>query len=199
QVKAAVDKLEATSEAIFNELQNFHQNTTADYVTEICNHARKLFSKVKEDITGLQKTFPLSDYYRYADHWHHIMQNLVFQCSLIIYMEEDTLVTRDQVAQLLGVSTDKADGFHITLEDYLQGVLLLPAELTRIAVNCVIHEDYQRPIKIASFLSQLNAAYKMLNLKNDALRRKYDGLKYEVKKAEGIVYDMKIRRLIPSS
>ena len=42
---------------------------------------------------------------RYADHWHHVMQHLVFQCSLIVYMEEETLITRDQVAQSLGGNT----------------------------------------------------------------------------------------------
>lgn len=40
---------------------------------------------------------------------------------------------------LIAVSINKDDGFHITLEDYLQGVLLLPGELVRpilLATTC---------------------------------------------------------------
>ena len=35
----------------------------------------------------------------------------------------------------------------------------------------------------------------MLNLKNDFLRKRYDALKYDVKKIEEVVYDVTLRGL----
>ena len=35
----------------------------------------------------------------------------------------------------------------------------------------------------------------MLNLKNDALRKKFDSIKYDLKKVEEVVYDLSIRGL----
>ena len=37
-----------------------------------------------------------------------------------------------------------------------------------------------------------------MNLKNDGLRKRYDGLKYDLQKVEGVVYDVKIRKLLPA-
>jgi Translin family len=35
----------------------------------------------------------------------------------------------------------------------------------------------------------------MLNLKNDTLRKKFDSIKYDLKKVEEVVYDLSIRGL----
>lgn len=58
--------------------------------------------------------------------------------------------------------------------------------------------DYERPLQISRFLADLSAGFRLLNLKNDGLRKRFDGLKYDVKKIEEIVYDISIRRLRPT-
>ena len=68
---------------------------------------------------------------------------------------------------------------------------------SRLAVNSVILEDYKRPFDIAAFISDVIAGFRLLNLKNDNLRKKFDSLKYDVKKTEEIVYDISIRGLKP--
>ena len=55
--------------------------------------------------------------------------------------------------------------------------------------------DFKRPFEISEFLSNLSSGFKLLNLKNDSLRKKFDSLKYEVKKVEEVVYDISIRGL----
>ena len=35
-------------------------------------------------------------------------------------------------------------------------------------------------------------------MKNDTLRRRSDGIKYNVKKVEDVVYDLSLRNLVPS-
>ncbi len=40
------------------------------------------------------------------------------------------------------------------------------------------------------------SGFRLLNLKNDGLRKKFDSLKYDLKKVEEVVYDLSIRNLI---
>ena len=47
------------------------------------------------------------------------------------------------------------------------------------------------------FVAELDAGFRLLNLKNDSLRKKFDGLKYDLKKIEEVVYDLSIRGLKP--
>ena len=64
-------------------------------------------------------------------------------------------------------------------------------------MNAVTAGDYGRPIRIAKFIGELDSGFRLLNLKNDALRKRFDGLKYDLKKVEEVVYDVTIRGLKP--
>lgn len=66
---------------------------------------------------------------------------------------------------------------------------------SRYAVNSVTYGDYHRPLQISHFVAQLNAGFRLLNLKNDSLRKRFDALKYDVKKIEEVVYDLSLRGL----
>ena len=60
-------------------------------------------------------------------------------------------------------------------------------------MNSVTSADYGRPFRIAAFVAELDAGFRLLNLKNDSLRKKYD-----LKKIEEVVYDLTIWGLKPS-
>jgi len=81
------------------------------------------------------------------------------------------------------------------LEDFLMGLCGLPTELQRLCVNSVTAQNYSIPHKVSSFVSDLYSAFRLLNLKNDALRKRYDSIKWDLKKIEEIVYDLTIRNL----
>ncbi|OLL25061.1 hypothetical protein NEOLI_002574 [Neolecta irregularis DAH-3] len=57
-------------------------------------------------------------------------------------------------------------------------------------------QDFKKPLKISTFVKELHSAFSLLNLKNDSLRRRFDSIKYDVKKVEEVVYDLTIRGLI---
>lgn len=57
--------------------------------------------------------------------------------------------------------------------------------------------DYSLAPKVSRFVCDLSTGFRLLNLKNDGLRKRFDGLKYDVKKIEEVVYDLSIRGLIP--
>jgi len=104
-------------------------------------------------------------------------------------------VVNELCSLIILVDLSWEDGFYLNLDDYLLGVLQLTNELSRLCVNLVIAGDYERPLRIARFISELDAAFRLLNLKNDSLRKKFDGLKYDLKKCEEVVYDLSIRGL----
>ena len=115
------------------------------------------------------------------------------------------------------------------------GVTLTHFGQSRLAVNSVTLGDFEQPIKISLFVKDIFAgfsmvlildsacrmlryscrAYSQLNLKNDTLRRRYDSLKYDIKKIEEgivvsesqnmrcscrtVVYDVSLRKLAPPS
>lgn len=64
---------------------------------------------------------------------------------------------------------------------------------SRLSVSSVTAGDYSRPLHISTFINELDSGFRLLNLKNDSLRKRYDGLKYDVKKVEEVVYDLSIR------
>lgn len=72
---------------------------------------------------------------------------------------------------------------------------MLPNELSRLSMNAVISEDYDLPKRIKNFVNELYAGFQLLNFKNDVLRRKFDSIKYDMKKIEEIEYDINIRNL----
>lgn len=51
---------------------------------------------------------------------------------------------------------------------------------SRLAVNSVTLGDYARPLQIGNFIKDLFAGFQLLNLKNDILRKRSDGIKYSV-------------------
>lgn len=98
------------------------------------------------------------------------------------------------------VNLKDRDAFHLTIEEYLHALISLVDELVsrpqdadapnistmlttsqaRLARNSVTLGDYRRPLQISQFIKDLHAGFQILNLKNDALRRRTDGMKYRV-------------------
>ncbi|XP_017875556.1 translin isoform X1 [Ceratina calcarata] len=202
EIRGIVREIEKSSREILMILQNIHnENETEEniIVSQYCAKSRDLLEDVRKNYEKLASVVPKDQYYRYNDQWRFVTQKLCFLVSLIVYLEIRTLVSKEVVAQVLGVKNNREEGFHLDLEDYLMGLLQLAAELSRFAVNSVTNGYYDRPIEIARFINELNAGFRLLNLKNDSLRKRFDGLKYSVKKVEEVVYDLSIRGLKPST
>jgi predicted translin family RNA/ssDNA-binding protein len=142
------------------------------------------------------------DHYKYCTTWYITMQHVVGLCALSVYLQHETAITIEQVEHMLQVQVDTkgdTDTFHISLEEYLHALISLVNELSRLAVNAVTAGDFQRPLRISAFVKELFAGFQMLNLKNDSLRRRFDSLKYDLKKVEEVVYDLSIRGLTRSA
>jgi predicted translin family RNA/ssDNA-binding protein len=97
------------------------------------------------------------------------------------------------------VNLKDRDAFHLTIEEYLLGLISLLDELARLARNSVTLGDYTLPLRISQFIKDVHAGFQILNLKNDILRKRSDGIKYRVKEVEDVVYDLSLRNLIPKT
>ncbi|XP_063284601.1 translin [Pelobates fuscus] len=194
-IRKVVQTLEQTAREILILLQGVHQEAGFKDIPAKCVKVREHFSTVRSQLAILKTKFPSEQYYRFHDQWRFVLQRLVFLASFLVYLEAEELVTREAVAEILGIEYEREKGFHLDIEDYLSGVLNLASELSRLAVNSVTARDYARPLRIATFINELDFGFRLLNLKNDSLRKRYDGLKYDVKKIEEVVYDLSIRGL----
>ncbi|GAU94725.1 hypothetical protein RvY_06448 [Ramazzottius varieornatus] len=163
---------------------------------EIVAEANTRFRDVKKSFDLLAAKVPADQYYVFHEHWKFTMHKLVFAAALISFIEHGKLATLSEVAATIGVHADRKQGFHLDLEDYLFGLLSLGSELSRYCVNRVTAGDYKTPEKIFAFLSELGAGFRLLNLKNSDLRRRFDSLKYDEKKVEEVIYDLSVRGLL---
>ncbi|XP_076065730.1 translin [Oratosquilla oratoria] len=195
-IQLAVKDLEKTSYAINTILEKMHRTHGVQNLQTICNDCRLELAKVPALYEALQEKIPIGEYYRFHHSFRGINHRLVYATVLVIYLEDNRLATHEEVAKALGVKDRREDGFHLDLEDYLQGTLQIGHELSRLAINAVSAGDYARPFQINAFLHDLHAAYSLLNPKNE-LRKKFDELKYSVKKSEEIVFNLSLRNLKP--
>uniref|UniRef100_A0A1A9WJ07 Translin n=1 Tax=Glossina brevipalpis TaxID=37001 RepID=A0A1A9WJ07_9MUSC len=193
KIRLVVRKIEQNTKEAAIQLQIIHCDLSK--IDNACAEARKTITACSENYQSLSELIPIGQYYRYSDHWTFITQRLVFIIAMVVYLEAGFLVTRETVAEMLGLKTNQVDGFHLDIEDYLMGILQMASELSRFATNSVTLGDYDRPLHISRFMANLNAGYRLLNLKNDGLRKRFDALKYDVKKIEEVVYDISIRGL----
>lgn len=193
QIREVVREIDQAAKEATIALQVIHSSLTD--VGAACLSARQQFEVCRKGYQRLAELIPEGQYYRYNDHWHFLTQRVVFLVALTVYLEKGFLVSRDTTAEVLGMKTKQSEGFHLDIEDYLMGVLQMASELSRYAINSVTLGDYERPLAISKFVADLNSGYRLLNLKNDGLRKRFDALKYDVKKIEEIVYDISIRGL----
>ncbi|KAL1770982.1 translin isoform X1 [Sigmodon hispidus] len=173
---------------IFMELQGFLA-AEQDIREEIRKVVQSLDQTAQEILTLLQGVHQGAGFQDIPKRCLKAREHFAF----VVYLETETLVTQETVTEILGIEPDREKGFHLDVEDYLSGVLILASELSRLSVNSMTAGDYSRPLHISTFINELDSGFHLLNLKNDSLRKRYDGLKYDVKKVEEVVYDLSIR------
>ncbi|TAL54501.1 MAG: hypothetical protein EPN86_03925 [Nanoarchaeota archaeon] len=85
---------------------------------------------------------------------------------------------------------------HVSLgvdaESYLLGLSDLVGELGRVGVHRIIKNDYKSALKMQAIVHDLYGKFMHLNLRNTELRKKVDGVKWELKKMEDVILQLKI-------
>ncbi|KAK9153949.1 hypothetical protein Sjap_001429 [Stephania japonica] len=133
-------------------------------------------------------------YYRYHGDWRTETQTAISMIAFLHWLQMGNLLVHSEVEQKLGLDSSE---FGLDIEDYLIGICFMSNELPRYVVNQVTAGDYDCPRKVLAFLTDLHASFRILNLRNDFLRKKFDGMKYDLRRVEEVYYDVKIRGLAP--
>ncbi|CAK9439004.1 uncharacterized protein LODBEIA_P32280 [Lodderomyces beijingensis] len=112
------------------------------------------------------------------------------------------VATPKEIFSALGVND-------INYQSYLLALLKLTDVLVDYTTATVINQsigsensaspNYTLGLINSNIVSKLQNGFSLLDLKNDALRKRYDGLKYSSQKLNKIVYDLSLRNLITTT
>ncbi|KAF9464171.1 Translin [Collybia nuda] len=196
KIKDQVTELDKKTRTMVGVLNKIH-STPSDSIPVLIDSVRPILLSCQEITSSLASLVPENQFWRWKDMWSNSMRTAVFVASLIEYLSTGALIPLSRVAEILGIKEEWKDRVAVPVEDYLHGLISLVNELSRLAVNAVTMGNFEEPIRISIFVKDLFAGFSMLNLKNDVLRRRFDSLKYDIKKIEEVVYDVSLRKLAP--
>ncbi|MCH8004382.1 MAG: hypothetical protein IH934_07185 [Nanoarchaeota archaeon] len=84
----------------------------------------------------------------------------------------------------------------VDTESYLLGLCDLTGELTRKAVSDVIKKNFKQAVEIKDLVEEIYGEFLEFNLRNNELRKKSDQIKWNLKKLEDIVFELKLKERI---
>nr|XP_043610399.1 translin [Erigeron canadensis] len=191
RIKAVATEIESITRMMHSSLLLVHQSRP---IPEVLEKAKAQIDELKQLFSRLAEIVRESpgQYYRYHGDWRNETQQVVSLLAFMHWLETGNLLVHVEVEEKLELN---ASEFGLDVEDYLIGICFMSNELPRYVVNQVTAGDYDCPRKVLKFLTDLHASFRLLNLRNDLLRRKFDGMKYDLRKVEEVFYDVKIRGL----
>lgn len=81
----------------------------------------------------------------------------------------------------------------VDAESYLMGLCDLTGELVRKAIDYAIKEKYDDALAAKELVSEIYGELLQLDLRDNDLRRKFDGIKYDLKKLEDLSLQIKMK------
>jgi translin len=141
--------------------------------------AEKVLDSMKEDLDKLRNTAEKKSRYLYEG---------IFKVAVQEYVEALSLFEFVKNGKIIGYEERFVDS-----ENYLMGLCDLSGELVRKAINSSINENYSMAIKIRKTLEEIYIEMSKFELRNGELRRKYDGIKYDMKKLDDLVFQLKMK------
>ncbi|CAK9182434.1 unnamed protein product [Ilex paraguariensis] len=191
RIRAVAIEIESATRLMHSSLLLVHQSRP---VPEVLDKAKAQIGVLKELFNRFAEILQEcpGQYHRYHGDWRSETQTVVSLLAFMHWLETGSLLLHTEAEEKLGLS---ASEFGLDIEDYLIGICFMSNELPRYVVNQVTTGDYDCPRNVLKFLTDLHAAFRMLNLRNDFLRKKFDGMKYDLRRVEEVYYDVKIRGL----
>lgn len=191
RIRAVVLEMESATRLMQASLLLVHQSKPIPEVLQKANSQINVLKGLYNKLAEVVRECP-GQYYRYHGDWRSETQMVVSLLAFMHWLETGNLLMHTEAEEKLGLNNSD---FALDLEDYLVGVCFMSNEMPRYVVNQVTAGDYDCPRNVLKFLTDLHAAFHMLNLRNDFLRKKFDSMKYDLRRVEEVYYDVKIRGL----
>ncbi|XP_078427567.1 translin family protein [Wolffia australiana] len=195
RIREVVAEMEIVIRAMQSNVLLLHQSHSIQDTLEKSNSSIAQLNLLFARLVDILRECP-GQYYRYNGDWRSETQTVISILAFLHWMKTGNLLLHNDVEELLGLNTAE---FGLDIEDYLIGLCFMSNELPRYVVNRVTAGDYDCPRKVLEFLTELHSSFRMLNLRNDFLRKKFDGMKYDLRRVEEVHYDVKIRGLTGST
>ncbi|CAL9780738.1 unnamed protein product [Musa acuminata subsp. burmannicoides] len=191
RIRAVVMEMEGAVRLMHSSLLLVHHTRPNPEVLEKAKVQIEVLKDLFGGLAEILRECP-GQYYRYHGDWRSETQAAVSLIAFLHWLETGNLLVHAEAEKKLGLDNSE---FGLDIEDYLIGICFMSNELPRYVVNQVTAGDYDCPKNVLKFLTDLHSAFRMLNLRNDFLRKKFDGMKYDLRKVEEVYYDVKIRGL----
>ncbi|GAA5985453.1 hypothetical protein JCM10908_006982 [Rhodotorula pacifica] len=198
RVRDVVRQLEQAQRASLAVLARVH-SCPENQIPELVSSLEPTLAPLRTHLSELAALIPPQQFYRYSDSFSRSIQQASFIVVFRVFLEQEDVPSKEEVAQQLGIQKEWEDHFFLSTEEYLHSLIALVNELSRLAVNRVTLGDYGAPVRYSRFAKELSNAFGLLNLKNDSLRKRFDSIKYDVKRLEEVVYDLSLRGLLASA
>ncbi len=145
------------------------------------SEAYELLLKARKDIDSLRKIISKFSEMESIGAFSSAIQEYVEALSFYNFVKDHKLVTK----KVTGANT----------EDYLMGICDFTGELARRVVLLATKKEYNEIEKIKDVVDEINGQMLQFNFRNGELRKKYDSVKWNLKKIEDVYYDISIRNL----
>ncbi|GAA5917158.1 hypothetical protein JCM6882_003273 [Rhodosporidiobolus microsporus] len=198
RVRDAVREVEAAERSCTAVLGRVH-SSSKDQIPQLLTSLDPTLPALRSSLANLARLIPKEQFYRYSDSFSRAMQTASYIVVLRAFLEREEVASKGEVAEALGIKDEWRDHFFLSTEEYLHSLISLVNELSRLAINRVTLGDYDAPVRYSRFAKELSNAFGLLNLKNDSLRKRFDSIKYDVKRLEEVVYDLSLRGLLPNA
>jgi len=141
--------------------------------------AKNSIKKVEQELLNLKKKYALNE----------LESANLYSGALQEYVEAKTFLDF-----MLRGNISSSSKLKINFHDYLCGLADLTGELGRHAVICATNNDFNKVKEIKEFVEYLYGQFLQFNFSNGELRKKYDAIKWNLNKIEGILYDYSIKK-----
>ncbi|KAJ7095874.1 Translin [Mycena belliarum] len=195
KIKEQVKEFDKKVRIIVGILGKIHSTPTTS-MPALLDSVSPVLLSCRDITTSIAGAIPPDQFWRWKDMWSNSIRAAVFAAALIEYLRDGSLLSLPRASEILGIQEEWKDRFSLPVEDYLHGLISMVNELSRYVVNAVTLGNYEEPMRISNFVKDIFSGFTMLNLKNDSLRRRFDSLKYDLKKIEEVVYDVSLRKLV---
>jgi predicted translin family RNA/ssDNA-binding protein len=200
RIRTVTKDIDVIARVLQSHVAALHVSTSAEAVAAAVAQIDQQLSVLAQQWPRLNAVVAPGQFYRFKNSWQNCIRDACTVTVLRHWLTNNELLSLEAVAARLGVvpaaQGEAIDAVTLELEDFLFGVASVPSELSRLAVNAVTHGDFELPVRIGAFVSALYSAFRLINFKNDFLRRKYDSIKYDNSRIEGVLYDLRIRNLV---
>ena len=195
-IRDASKDLERSYRRLASHFNRMHSVRASELIDQVVEPSGSIFAQVRDQTTRLAQLIPPNRYYQWNNQFDHQIRNLASLAALAYFLGTRSLLSRKHTEQILGMSDSIADRLLLSTENYLIALTSLTNELSRFAVTSVTQGDFSTPLVLSHFVKDLHGGFQLLNLKNNDLRRRFDSIKYDVKKIEEVVYDISLRGLL---